>query len=62
MSHWPVASRDILGTWLAGLSSDRGRTLLEALGDDAISEQLYKFLARARGVGTAVGSSDFAFV
>ncbi len=40
VSHWPVSSRDILGTWLAGLSSDRGRTLLEALGGDALSEQL----------------------
>jgi fatty acid amide hydrolase len=35
-----VASRDVLGTWLAGLSSDNGRTLLEALGGDAISQQL----------------------
>tara|TARA_R110002096_G_scaffold16898_10_gene58003 strand:+ start:13573 stop:15153 length:1581 start_codon:yes stop_codon:yes gene_type:complete len=40
VSHVPVASRDILATWLAGLSSDRGRTLLEALGSDAISQQL----------------------
>ncbi len=40
VSHWPVASRDILATWLAGISSDRGRTLLDSLGSDAISQQL----------------------
>jgi fatty acid amide hydrolase len=40
VSHWPVASKDILATWLAGLSSDRGRTLLEALGKDSVSQQL----------------------
>ncbi len=38
--HTPVSSRDVLATWLAGISSDSGRTLMQAIGDDAVSSQL----------------------
>ena len=40
VSHWPVGSRDVVATWLAGLTSDNGRTMLQSIGADTICEQL----------------------
>jgi fatty acid amide hydrolase len=40
VSHWPVSSKEVLATWLAALTSDRGRTMMEALGQDEVADQL----------------------
>jgi fatty acid amide hydrolase len=40
VSHWPIGSRDVLATWLAALTSDNGRTMLQAIGSDAVSDQI----------------------
>ncbi len=40
VSHTPVSSHDVLATWLAGISSDSGRSLMQAIGKDAVSNQL----------------------
>lgn len=40
VSHWPVASKDVLATWLAALTSDDGRTLLKTIGSDPVSDAI----------------------
>ncbi len=36
VAYSPVGSKEILATWLAALSSDNGRTMLESLGNDEV--------------------------
>lgn len=40
VSHWPVASREVLATWLAAITSDDGKTLRSAIGPDALADAI----------------------
>ncbi|MBL4635394.1 MAG: amidase [Kofleriaceae bacterium] len=40
VSYTPVASRDIISTWIAALTSDGAKTMMKTLGPDKVIQQL----------------------